>query len=100
MDITELLKMEMGQAIEWLIENQNDFELTNLNTDKEPVTEVPCSAGLSCAWVNVKERLPEAGHIVLWWNADHRMIDFGSSGSFKDENVTHWMPLPEPPQAR
>ena len=61
---------------------------------------VPCSVGLSCVWISVKERLPEAGQIVLWWNDDVRMIEFGSAGSFNGENVTYWMPLPEPPPAR
>ena len=28
MEISELLKMDMGQCIEWLMENQYDFELT------------------------------------------------------------------------
>ncbi len=28
MSIEDLLQMDMGEAIEWLIENQHDFELT------------------------------------------------------------------------
>lgn len=46
MDIRELLKMEMGQAIEWLIENQNDFELIDLRAQKDAVADVPCNDGL------------------------------------------------------
>jgi hypothetical protein len=70
------------------------------NCKKKNVSAVASNVGLSCVWVNVKERLPEPGQIVLWWNDDYRMIEFGSSGSFNGENVTYWMPLPEPPPAR
>ena len=71
-----------------------------LKTNKAPVAEVPCSNVLSGVWISVKTRLPDAGEIVLWWNDDVRMIEFGSAGSFNGENVTYWMPLPEQPQAR
>ena len=48
-------------------------------------------------WISIKERLPKVEQIVLWWNSDVGMVEFGSSYSFNGENVTHWMPLPGPP---
>ena len=67
------------------------------NAKKDAVAKLQCSDGLSCAWIDVKERLPEEGQIALWWNEDIRMIEFGSAGSFNGENVPYWLPLPDPP---
>lgn len=68
-------------------------------------------------WISVKERLPEIldGHFiskeVLWISCYGEMevsfleklrselrIDWGEAGLYKLDQVTHWMPLPEPPK--
>ena len=60
-------------------------------------------------WISVKERLPEDGKNVIvfvrscadWWTMD---IDWCVNGHWvinaDDEwhNITHWMPLPTPPE--
>lgn len=59
-------------------------------------------------WISVKERLPEEQTGVLIavkdcrsviaqvWNG--RWTDVGESGlDYEQDDVTHWMPLPEPP---
>lgn len=65
------------------------------------------------AWINVKDRLPEESQLVLavghingkqtqpgvvryygddsWWSSDHVIKAIAK--------VTHWMPLPSPPEA-
>ena len=61
-------------------------------------------------WIPVEERLPEDGKNVIvfvrscadWWTMD---IDWCVNGHWvinaDDEwhNITHWMPLPTPPEA-
>ena len=55
-------------------------------------------------WISIKDRLPEAGSYVLVY------LDFGYGYSITtnsyiksgfvtcEKEVTHWMPLPEPPK--
>lgn len=55
-------------------------------------------------WINVKDRLPEEGQLVLVYmpaidfhiDIDERYSDRWSRYNYVD--VTHWMPLPEPPK--
>lgn len=62
-------------------------------------------------WISIKDRLPDDSREVLIHNAEYReplMIigwyshDFKSWVSYDVDNleVTHWMPLPEPPKAK
>lgn len=67
-------------------------------------------------WISVKERLPESDGKVLVWQRETKIADggemtfgrflfhgpfnvpvFGISGLGQVKNVSHWMPLPEPP---
>ncbi len=62
-------------------------------------------------WISVKERLPEEGNIVLCstWScvfcgyANSRGLFYVANNTMYDAwtwepGVTHWMPLPEPPE--
>lgn len=63
-------------------------------------------------WIDVNERLPEEGQIVLAVIGKGITIDLYENESFNADdwaehmniaggncgNVTHWMPLPEPPK--
>ena len=56
-------------------------------------------------WVAVKEQLPKIGAKTdVWISAGHRVTnytweDFDLESSFMPHEITHWMPIPEPPCA-
>lgn len=50
-------------------------------------------------WVPVSERLPDVGIEVLIYSEDDGVcVDYYGGDSFGYYNVTHWMPLPQPPK--
>lgn len=51
-------------------------------------------------WIGIKEKTPEADQEVLITYGVFINIDTwdGRWLEYADENVTHWMPLPEPPR--
>ena len=61
-------------------------------------------------WISVKKRLPEDGQKIIaafrnsgGWIVDQARygngeFDFASWAYVWDDNITHWMPLPEPPK--
>ena len=60
------------------------------------------------AWIPVSERLPEEdGEYWVWFDDDFTGIKISGYCDYSKQNgwdnterVTHWMPLPEPPEAR
>ena len=60
-------------------------------------------------WISVRDRLPDNGAEVLAWSeSGFSYVDWWIDGKWKVnsildgkyENVTHWMPLPEPPKPK
>lgn len=50
-------------------------------------------------WIPVEERLPDVGIEVLIYSEDDGVcVDYYGGDSFGYYDVTHWMPLPEPPK--
>ena len=63
-------------------------------------------------WVSVEERLPENNAQVLMWSAKWKIAEAGSyynqdfwvyseiGDGYIADKITHWMPLPAPPDRR
>jgi hypothetical protein len=59
-------------------------------------------------WISVEDRLPEIadtvivyiqnGVIDIAWRTPGGNWDTYSGRFFKDDKITHWMPLPKPPK--
>ena len=61
-------------------------------------------------WVSVEERLPEKNAQVLMWSAKWNIAEAGSyyngrfwvyseiGDAYIADDITHWMPLPAPPE--
>lgn len=49
-------------------------------------------------WIPVTERLPDAEDVFLCWSKELADMMFCYTSDFKHMEVTHWMPLPEPPK--
>lgn len=69
------------------------------------VTKLAAEAAVEREWISVTERLPEPGVDVLAAYRN-RHIYMGTVGDdwleedIEDGYVTHWMPLPEPPEVK
>lgn len=67
------------------------------------VTRLAAEAAVERDWIRVEDRLPEPGVDVLAAYRD-RHINMGTAGDdwleedIEDGYITHWMPLPEPPE--
>ena len=105
MDVREkLVEIVKKAAYSSLPSNTEDFHLnmfvTNLLSHGVTVQE----------WIPVTERLPEKGQEVLvfdtrenwtgfaWLRPDETWTILGFDFHFDLGEVTHWMPLPEPPK--
>ena len=61
-------------------------------------------------WIPVSERLPEpythvlaatpTGYMEVDWRFSEPIIDCGLANFYSLDNVTHWMPLPQPPEVK
>ena len=50
-------------------------------------------------WISVEDRLPDVGKFVLIYNEINGvLLDYYDGATFGYYDVTHWMPLPNPPK--
>ena len=69
--------------------------------DIMPTTD-PESLRPTAHWISVKDRLPEKDEYVLCFcnigDGFQAIFHYGKERKFDGTAVTHWMPLPEPPE--
>ena len=69
------------------------------NTSEEIADNLLDSGVTVQEWISVKDRLPDVGKFVLIYNEINGvLLDYHDGATFGYYDVTHWMPLPNPPK--
>lgn len=93
-----LMRKRCGVANQRYTEGWNDCLLRV----KSMVSKAPAADVAPVGWISVKDRLPEPETEVLavYVRNGYRLICpvIYETGTTLDCEVTHWMPLPEPPE--
>ena len=89
-------------VMEKLVELIESARYWGSNTSEEIAENLIANGVTVQEWISVKDRLPEPTYCVLVVGAYSEMaIDaLGTDGEWMGmvEDVTHWMPLPQPPK--
>lgn len=97
----EMAKEQLANALDAI---DNGKTLNDVWEEAQPNAAVPYKPTLKApnGWVSVEERLPEPTYCVLVYTTDYSIeVDArGSDGEWMSYEVTHWMPLPVPPDRR
>ena len=97
----EMAKEQLANALDAI---DNGKTLNDVWEEAQPNAAVPYKPTLTPPneWVSVEERLPEPTYCVLVYTTDYSIeVDArGSDGEWMSYEVTHWMPLPVPPDRR
>lgn len=112
------MRMTREELREWFTDWMDDY-YDFLEDDLTPEVAESVLVALSTPtltqpneWVSVEERLPENNTQVLMWSARWKIAEAGSyynkhfwvyseiGDGYIADNITHWMPLPAPPDRR
>lgn len=115
----ERIEQERKAFEEWYYDSIGDTRLPldkhgngcYCNPNAEDMFTAWCAANSHAEeskWMSVKDRLPETetsvlvcterGYIFLSWASNEDVFWFYNED--EDDRVTHWQPLPEPPETR
>ena len=69
------------------------------NTSEEIASHLIDNGVTVQGWISVKDRLPDVGKFVLIYSENNGVfMDYHDGATFGYYDVTHWMPLPQPPK--
>lgn len=90
-----------NELLSWYNDTEDETEKSILRCVMQMVVHAPTLTPPN-EWVSVEERLPEPTYCVLVYTTDYSIeVDArGSDGEWMSHEVTHWMPLPAPPDRR
>lgn len=101
---------------EWIGEFGSNFPVNFCNEIIEDASTLRLLPSKNYEWIKVQDKFPVHEQDVIFYNKDRDMIFVGRFylqwGSinyahfrenlddwwFEDEEITHWMPLPDPPK--
>ena len=97
MDVREKL-MEIVKEAGYECERFGD--LWDMRENAEEISDFMIANGVTVQeWISVDDRLPDVGNIVLIYSeTDGVCLDSYSDDTFDYFDVTHWMPMPQPPK--
>lgn len=106
--IEEMAKVMMGHC-----EIDNQCGSCHWSTCNECLAEVLYNAGYrKQEWISVEDRLPDKDgeyltwdgliYFLIWFNASLGLWNVSEGGDISSaiRDITHWMPLPEPPKMK
>ncbi len=87
-------------------------DIMPLFTFEEQVDNLIANGVTVQEWISVEDRLPEIGRCVIAYNAlakcaaeamykgEGMFLQFRWPARLQEHEITHWMPIPEPPKGR
>lgn len=109
MDVKEKLVELLQEFIE--VEVCDNGEFIEKDIDFDRIAESLIANGVTVQeWIPVDDRLPEIGRSIIAYNApakcaaeamykgEGKFLQFRWSARLQEHEVTHWMPLPDPPK--